>query len=105
MIKYAVNTAIYEFNPNKCDSVNDAFFKFDGSQEAKMIALFDTIEAARELLATIKVSTIRFSRKLARASVAYIEEADFDYDEDLDEWEFISGSDIWDFSCEELENE
>jgi hypothetical protein len=102
MIKYSVNTTSFEFNPTKCDGIEDAFFKFEGDANAKPIAICDTLEEAREILSQLKVSTHRYSYKLAYAEMAYIEEADFEYDEELESWEFISGSNYWDITGEEL---
>jgi hypothetical protein len=38
-------------------------------------------------------------------SGAYIEEGEYEYDEDLESWEFISGGDIWDVKCQEIPTE
>lgn len=100
MIKYAVMTESFEFNPTKYATPWDAYWACDDHDD-KRVAICDTLDEARLRLATIKTETVRFSYRLARASIAYIEEADFEMNED-GEWEFISGSDIWDYKCEEV---
>lgn len=98
MIRYAVMTETFEFNPTKHKTAEDAFFAYD-DHNSKTIALFDSLDEARAELAKHTPKTYRFEYKLAQASVVYIEEADFDGDE------FIEGSNIYDFTFEGLEEE
>jgi hypothetical protein len=104
MIKYAVLTTTFEFDPKKYESVEAAVLDY-GVENSKYDAFFDTIEEAREHLHNIKVRTDIFSYRLARARAALIEEAEFDYDEDTENWEFIAGSTYWDIACEELKKD
>lgn len=100
MIKYAVHTEHFEFNPTKYKTAEDAFFTYDDHWD-KQLGIFDTLEEARAFLKTISVSSHRYSYTLADATVAFIMEADYDLNDD-GEWEFIEGADYWDFKCEPL---
>ncbi|MBQ7846864.1 MAG: hypothetical protein IJ344_01135 [Clostridia bacterium] len=103
MIKYTVNTETFEFNPTKHATAELAFHAYDDHSN-KIVATLDTIEKARKALDSIKVSTYRFGYKVAQATVAYIEEAEFDLDED-GELEYVQGGDILDFKFEALPND
>lgn len=103
-VKYAVITARFCFNPAKCKSIEEAFKKFDGDENGEQVALFDTIEEAREYLSSIEVTTHKYSWNLAEAYVAFINEAEYDYDKDLQEWQFIGGGNYWDLKAEELQD-
>ena len=100
-VKYAICTETFEFNPSQYATPEEAYWDMDDHND-KQIALCDSIEEARDSLQGVEVTTIRFGCKLARATVAYIEEATFDLNDD-GEWEFVIGSNYWDFKCDELE--
>lgn len=97
-IKYAICTESFEFNPTKYSTPEEAYWAYDDHND-KRIALFDTLEEARQALNDIRVETASYSYKLSRATIAYIEEAEFDQDED-GEWEFVDGSNYYDFKYE-----
>jgi hypothetical protein len=105
MIKFAIVTDRFQFSRKKYSSVQDAWFDRDDT-DSRHIGIYDTIEEAREILKSISVSTrTRYgSYYNVYAEVAMIEEADFEKNED-GEWEFISGSNYYDFKCEELEDD
>lgn len=105
MIKYAVKTTSFEFNPTKCNGIEDAFSKFEGDSNAELIAICDTLEEAREFLPKIRVSTRRYSYKVAYAEMCFIDESDYDYDEESESWEFVSGGNYWDITFEELKKD
>lgn len=102
MTKFAVHKESFQFNTRKYKTAEDAYYAYDDHND-EVVGLFDTIEEARECLADIRVdSGIYLGSHNAWANVAWIEESDWDYDEDLGEWEFVMGSDIWDFKYEPL---
>ena len=103
MKKYAVMTTTFEACAKGIKSISDAVIEF-GTENAKLIALCDTIEEAREKLTKFSPRTYaqRTVYSFYQIEAAYIEEAEYEYDEDTETWEFIEGSDIWDVSCEEL---
>lgn len=101
MIKYAVYTESYEFNPRKYPTPEDAWIAYDDHYNKK-VELCDTLEDARKVLQGIKVTTHSYSYDCAYAEVAYIEEADWDLEDG--EWEFVSGSNVYDFKFKPLEN-
>lgn len=105
MTMFAIMTATFEFNPSKVNSVEDAFEKYDGSSDSRRVNICKTIKEAREVLSTIEVNTYVYSWKLAEAQVAYIEEGDFEWDEDLQEYELVDGVDGWDFKCKPFDKE
>jgi hypothetical protein len=99
MTKFRVNTETFEYCTDKYSTPEEAYFDSDNHND-KTVAIFDTLDEAREYLVNVKVSTDIFNNgKSALAAIAYIEEADFELNDDS-EWEFISGSDYWDFKCE-----
>lgn len=100
MKKFAVRTDTFEFDPSRY-TPEEAYFAGDDHDD-EVVALFDSIDEAKDFLEGISVYSQKFSFRSARAFVAFIEEADWDQDED-GEWQFISGSDIWDFKFEEVE--
>ena len=102
MKKFTLRQETFEFNPTKYESAQDAFFDYDDHND-KIIGFFDTIEEAREKLKEIRVMTYRYSYKVAQATVAFIEEGEYEYD-DEGELCFIEGSDIWDFTFEKTPN-
>jgi hypothetical protein len=102
MIKYAVKTERFEFNPTKYRTAEAAFIDLDDHSD-ETIGLFDAVEEARAALALVDVNTSRHSYKLAVATVAYIEVADYELNED-GEWEFIEGRDIDDFKQVNLDD-
>lgn len=103
MIKYAISITGFEFNPSKYHTIEDAFFNADGTSDARRIAVYDNVDEARENLLKIAVSTTLFNRELARVdTMAYIEEADFEWDDDLEAWEVIMGSNYTDMRYEDL---
>lgn len=99
---YAVKKETFEFNPRKYPSIEDAWNAYNDHDDV-CIGIFETLEEAREVLAKVEVETVRFSYSLARGDIAYIEEATFDNEDG--EWEFVAGSDFWDFKFEELPND
>lgn len=102
-IKYAVNKETFEFNPSKNSTPEEAFWDMNDHND-KRIAVCDTLEQARVLLKGVEVTTTVFGYKLARATVAYIEESEFDLNDD-GEWEFVSGSNYYDFKFEEFKEQ
>ena len=94
-IKYMVRKETFEFNPRKNTDIEEAFFNMR-DHASMQIALCDSIEEARSILENIEVETISFSESLSRATVAYIEAAEFEKEGNSGEWEFVSGSDYWD---------
>ena len=101
MKKFTVRTETIQFNVKKFSNAEEAYFAEDDHDD-KTIAMCDTLEEARAILTGIKVSTHQYvSSDIAIATVAFIEEAEWEQDED-GEWEFIDGSDICDFTYLEL---
>ena len=100
--KYAVMTESFEYNPAK-HSIEEAF---DSSYDHwdTLIARFDTLEEAREELAKHTPDTVRFSWKLARATVYFIEEEEGEVNED-GEWEHFCSCSRYDFTCTDLVDE
>ena len=96
-IKYAVMRDEFEYNPSKFNNVEEAYWA-DDWHDSVVVALCDTIEEARAELDKVSVKTEEFSYKLARATVAYIDEGEWDKDEN-GEWEFCAGSNLSDFKC------
>ncbi len=100
MTMYEVLKASFAYDPRKVKSVEEAFEKYEGYSNAKGVKLCKTIDEAREALADIKVDLCIFDAgRYAEATVAYIEEGDWDWDEDLKEYVFCSGVDRWDFKA------
>ena len=98
---FSVEIETIEFDPTKHTTVRSAFDEaLYKDTDAKTVGLFETIEEARAKLAEIKVSTRKYSEKLACAEVAYIAEATYEL-QDV-EWEFIEGTNFWDLKCEEI---
>ena len=102
MKKFAVCTSVFEFNPRKTPNIEEAFWERHGDESADKVALYDTIEEARALLEKINVHTRVYSSNLAGACVAYIEEGEYEWDEDCSRWEWFDGCDVWIFRAEEL---
>lgn len=98
MKKFAIHTETFEFNPAKYATAQDAYWAGDDHCD-KVVAICDSLEEAKAVLAKQAVSTHHYSHKLATATVAFIEESDYEQDDD-GEWEFISGMDVWEFKCE-----
>ena len=105
MKKFTVYTAAFEFNPSKTPNIEEAFWKRFGYENADKVALCDTIEEARAILEKINVHTRVYSSKLACAWIAYIEEGEYEWNEDDSRWEWFDGSDVWIFRVEELTDE
>lgn len=104
MIKYAVMTDRFEFNPAKCKDIEKAYINLD-DRNNKTVGIYDTIEEARKELANIKVETRQYSYKLAAATVAFIEEGDYWFNDIHEEIQLVSGCSIYDFKGEELPTE
>lgn len=68
--------------------------------------IFDSLEEARRVMNSFypKIKTEDFG-KLCRISIAYIESGEYEYDEDLESWEWVDGCDIEDIIYEELPEE
>ena len=98
MKKFVVRTETFEFNPTKYATVQDAYWAGDDHLD-EVVALCDTIEEARAILAKQPVATHHYSRKLAAATIAFIESSEWEQDDD-GQWEFVDGMDIWEFKCE-----
>ena len=96
--KFAVYTDSFEFAPSQFPSIECAYLALD-DRDNKLVALCDTLEEAQAVLATLQVSTRRYSHSLAYAEVAFIEEGAYEQDED-GEWEFVMGSNIYDFKAD-----
>ena len=106
MTMYEVLKASFAYDPRKVKSVEEAFEKYEGNSNAKGVKLCKTIDEAREALADIKVDMrIYDAGRYAEATVAYIEEGDWDWDEDLREYVFCSGVDRWDFKAADQQKE
>jgi hypothetical protein len=108
---YAVMEDKFEFNlrpryGKRYATIEECYMDRD-DHDSRQVALFETIEEALECLAKIAVHSDLFCRSEyhGRANVAYIEEGNYDRDEDDEdaEWEFIDGCSIYAFKCEELE--
>lgn len=103
MKKFVINTDNFQFNPTKHrrESVEQIYL---GRSETdyKEREMFDTLEEARERLEAYRVASSRVAYSLAEANVAFITEGEYEFDEDLERWEFIEGGDIWDFKAREL---
>ena len=101
MKKFRVNTETFEYRADKYRTAEEAFFDLNDHDD-KTVGIFDTLDEARKCLANINVSTTIFNNgKLAIATIAYLEEADFELDDG--EWEFISGSDYWDIKSGDMQ--
>lgn len=98
MTKFTVHTETFEFNATKYSNAEEAYWACD-DHDGKIVGMFDTIDEARAELDKIKVSTYRFSYKVAQATVAWIEESE--YEDDDGELCFLGGADVWDFKFEE----
>lgn len=106
MKKYAAMTTHFEADP-KTKSIENAVANY-GAETAVRIVLVDTIEEAREVLKDFRPSTREHKWNAQHCYVidaAYIEEGEWEYDEDYEQWEFLTGGDIWDVYCEELPSE
>jgi hypothetical protein len=95
MKKFAVMKVHTEVNVKKLTTIENAVIN---DEKAEQIALVDTIEEARAILAKFSPFTReqKWVTRFYEVSGAYIEEGEYEYDEDLESWEFISGGDIWD---------
>jgi hypothetical protein len=102
MTKYAIVTDSFEFDSRKYKSIEAAWFDRNDN-DAKTVKICDTLKEAREELGSVDVYTHKYPGGLVRADIAFIEAADYDLNED-GEWEFCTGSDIYDFTCEEVLN-
>ncbi len=106
MKKYAVMKTEFEANPKTLTTIENAVVT-EGTECAMRVALVDTIEEAREILAKFNPYTCErgWVTRFYEVIAAYIEEGEYEYDEDLESWEFISGGDIWDVKIQELPTE
>ena len=94
MIKFTVNTTSFE------DAVIDI-----GLESSRCTAVVDSLEEARVILSEFTPKTLLQSwngRHFYYIEAAFIEKADYCYDENLDSWEFVNGSDICDIACKDL---
>lgn len=106
MIKYKVSTDIFDFNPKQYKDIQFGYFETGIiDSNPRTIALVDSLEEARKIINTVPVRTDRFSYTYARAYIAFVEMSEYEYDEDLEDWVFISGSDYYDFRCEPIKDE
>ena len=101
MTKYTVCTEYFQFDPSKKGqkTPEEAYFTFEDHND-KIVAMCDTLEEARSILATIKVSSHRFNHSHAEATVAYIFEGEYEYEDG--EWIFLGGGNIYDFKFEDI---
>ena len=100
MTKYTVHTERFEFDPTAHATVEAAYFA-DMDHNDKIVAICDTIEEAQAVLATINVSTARYSRRLAAATVAFIAKGEYELEDD--EWEYVGTCvDIYEFKADEV---
>ena len=104
MKKYAVYSESFEFDPTKNTDIKSAYFS-QNETWPKLIKLCDTLEEALETLSQFSPATRRPSYNLASADIAYINSADYEYDEDYDRWELVDGDSIDCFISEPLEEE
>lgn len=104
MKKYEVCTDSFEFNPTKTTDIQHSYFE-QNETDQKLIKLCDSLEEALEVLAKFTPYTRRYSYSLARAEIAYISSAEYEYDEDFERWEFIDGFDVEHFAFAPLEEE
>ena len=95
--KYAVVKDTFEYNPSKFSNIEDAYFA-TFQQNGVTVALCDSEAEALAAAAQILVGVEKFSYKLASATVVFVEEAEYDQNED-GEWEFVSGSNVCAFRC------
>jgi hypothetical protein len=80
-MKYLVRKHSFEFNPKTAPSIEDAFYSsFD--PDPVDLALFDTIEEANALLATLEPSVKLYRWNLAHAEVYVVTECDWYFDDD-----------------------
>lgn len=101
MKKYAVKKTSFTFDPSEIDTVKEAFDSY-GDEFGETVSVHDSLDEARAAAEKLDPSVRVYDDNNARADVIYIEEGDYDFDEDTDEWEFVSGADIWDVNCEEI---
>lgn len=104
MIKYAVMTASFEFDPESCvvKEIFDDFTENDADENAKRVGIYDTFEEARAHLSTLPVSTTVHNKNHASANVAYIQMANFEWDNALKDWKLDGGYVYKDFTAEEI---
>ena len=105
MKKYEVRTDTLEFNPDKFRTPSEIFnYWLTKDNDSEIVAFCDTFEKAQATLAKQTPSTYRLVNGLARATIFYIESAEYFQKED-GEWEFISGSDYDAYAIEALPEE
>lgn len=97
--KYTIHTETFEFNPTKHRNAKEAHDAYDDHND-KIVGAYDTIDAAREAIAEIRVDTHRFSYRCAQATVAWIAETVYNVGDD-GELEIDCSYDEWDFKFEE----
>lgn len=104
MKKYEVISDTIEFNPNKLRTHSEIFDHYlSEDTNGKRIALCDTLEEAQAILAAQTPYIQIHSYKLASGTVYYIEENEYELIDG--QWEFIEGSNIWEYSIAPLPEE
>ena len=97
MTKFVVYTETFEYNHRKYSCAEEAYFA-GRDCDPKQIALCDTLEEARVVLNGLKVvscvTTGFGGNSFTQATVAYIEEADWELNDD-GEWEFICDAELY----------
>lgn len=103
MKKFVICTDHFQFNPTKHrrETIEQIYLGRD-DLDYKECEMFDTLDEARECLESYTVTSRRPATSFAEADVAFIQEGDYEFNEDLNRWEFIEGGDIWDFKAREL---
>lgn len=103
MKKFVICTDHFQFNPTKHrrETIEQIYLGRD-DLDYKEHEMFDTLDEARECLESYTVTSRRPATSFAEADVAFISEGDYEFDEDLNRWEFIEGGDIWDFKARDL---
>lgn len=107
MKKFAIMKAEFELSPKHLTTIEDGVVIY-GREYATTEALVDTLEEARKILAEFRPFTSEHRWNFQHCycvKAAYIEEGEYEYDEDYASWEFISSGDIWDVNCMELPTE
>lgn len=107
MTKFTVLKSQFEFNPRKY-TIEDALDEY-GMENARPIAMVDTIEEAREVLKGLGLEqTFAYKYNLHLATVAYIEEADREFNEGTETWDLVGYVCYWDVTYnnpKEIEDE